>query len=44
MRFRLIDAEKATTPVSRLCSMLGMSVSWYYAWRASRPAYASGRT
>ena len=27
MKFRLIDAEKATTPVSRLCGMLGVSVS-----------------
>lgn len=27
MRFRLIDAEKAATPVSRLCGMLGVSVS-----------------
>ncbi|BFL66245.1 hypothetical protein SKB0092_43240 (plasmid) [Roseomonas mucosa] len=36
MRFRLIDAEKATAPVSRLCSMLGVSVSGYYAWKARR--------
>ena len=34
MRFRLIDAEKATAPVSRLCSMRGVSVSGYYAWKA----------
>jgi putative transposase len=34
MKFRLMDAEKATAPVSRLCGMLGVSVSGYHTWRA----------
>jgi putative transposase len=34
MRFRLIDAEKATAPIPRLCSILGVSASGYYAWKA----------
>ncbi|MFC7554716.1 IS3 family transposase [Pseudoroseomonas wenyumeiae] len=33
MKFRLIDAEKATAPVPRLCSILGVSASGYYAWK-----------
>ena len=33
MRFRLIDAEKATAPIPRLCRVLGVSVSGYFAWR-----------
>ncbi len=34
MRFRLIDAEKATAPIPRLWSILGVSASGYYAWKA----------
>lgn len=33
MKFRLIDAKKAAMPMSRLCCMLGVSVSGYYAWK-----------
>jgi putative transposase len=35
--YRLIEAEKAHRPVSRLARMLGVARAGYYAW-ASRPA------
>src|SRR5215203_2284951 len=37
MRFQLIDAAKEEFPVQRLCKVLGVSQSGYFAWR-SRPA------
>jgi putative transposase len=37
MRFRLIDAAKKEFPVQRLCKVLGVSQSGYFAWK-SRPA------
>jgi putative transposase len=37
MRFRLIDAAKEDFPVQRLCQVLDVSSSGYFAWR-SRPA------
>ncbi len=37
MRYRFIDAEKEYHQVSRLCSILAVSRSGYYAW-SSRPA------
>ncbi|APT59740.1 transposase [Roseomonas gilardii] len=37
MRFALIDAAKEEFPVHRLCSVLGVSQSGYFAWRG-RPA------
>ena len=37
MRFKLIDAAKEDFPVTRLCQVLGVSQSGYFAWR-SRPA------
>jgi putative transposase len=37
MRFQLIDAAKEEFPVKRLCQVLGVSSSGYFAWR-SRPA------
>ena len=33
MRFRFIDAEKASYPVVVLCRVLEVSPSGYYAWR-----------
>ena len=37
MRFRFIDAAKENFPVTRLCQVLEVSQSGYFAWR-SRPA------
>jgi putative transposase len=37
MRFKLIDAAKKEFPVQRLCKVLDVSPSGYFAWR-SRPA------
>ena len=37
MRFALIDTAKAEFPIDRLCGVLGVSQSGYFAWRG-RPA------
>ena len=37
MRFQLIDVAKKDFPVQRLCKVLGVSPSGYFAWRR-RPA------
>ena len=37
MRFKLIDAAKKEFPVQRLCKVLGVSPSGYFAWK-ERPA------
>ena len=37
IRFRLVDAAKKEFPVQRLCKVLGVSQSGYFAWR-TRPA------
>ena len=37
MRFRLIDQAKKEFPVHRLCKVLGVSQSGYFAWK-DRPA------
>ena len=36
--YRLISAEKARTPVSMSCRLLGVSRSGYYEWAANRPS------
>ena len=37
MRFQLIDAAKKEFPVQRLCKVLGVSQSGFFAWK-NRPA------
>ena len=45
MRFRLIDAAKKEFPVQRLCKVLDVSPSGYFAWKkSSRLARGSART
>lgn len=34
MRFAFIDSEKASFPVSRMCEVLGVSQSGFFAWKA----------
>jgi putative transposase len=38
MRFRLVEAERAQHPVSRLCKLLGVTSAGYYAWRRRGPS------
>lgn len=38
MTFRLIEAERAQHPVSRLCSVLGVSRGGFYAWSRRPPS------
>ena len=38
MRFALIDAKKAKLSVERLCTLLNVSVSGFYAWRRRGPS------
>ena len=36
MRFALIDRARAEFPLHRLCRVLGVSQSGYFAWRGGR--------
>ncbi len=38
MRFRLIDAKKAELPIDRMCDLLEVSASGYYAWKHRGPS------
>jgi putative transposase len=38
VRFKLIDQAKKEFPVHRLCKVLGVSQSGYFAWRSRRPS------
>jgi putative transposase len=38
MSFRLIEAERAQHPVSRLCQVLGVTRAGYYAWKSRAPS------
>lgn len=41
MSFRLIEAERAQHPVSRLCQVLGVTRAGYYAWKSRPPSRRS---
>lgn len=38
MKFKLIDAKKAELPIERMCRLLDVSVSGYYAWTCRGPS------
>ena len=38
MKYRIIDAERAEFSVERLCNVVGVSSSGYYAWKSRAPS------
>jgi len=42
MRLHLVDVAKKAFPVQRLCKVLGVSPSGYFAWK-DRPTYRRQR-
>jgi putative transposase len=38
MKFRVIEAEKASVPIARGCVALGVSGSGFHAWQRRRPS------
>lgn len=44
MRFRLIDQAKKEFPVHRLCKVLDVSQSGYFAWKIVPPVAGSAMT
>lgn len=37
MKFRVIEAEKASIPIKRSCAILDVSESGFYAWQGRKP-------